>query len=207
MKIHEYQAKQILSRFDVQIPKGEVADNPSDALKIAENIGHRVVLKAQIHAGGRGKGGGIRIANNPQEAEQIAEEMIGMTLITHQTGPEGKIVKKILVEEALDIDKELYIGIVIDRTEEAPGDRKGGFRKPGTDLQGIYQSSYRFPEISGPQTRFSARTRRTDPKTSHQIHNELVHSVRSYRCFTCRDQSPVDHKTGKCISLGCKNEF
>jgi succinyl-CoA synthetase beta subunit len=120
MKIHEYQAKQILSRFDVKIPKGEVADNPSDALKIAENIGPRVVLKAHIHAGGRGKGGGVRIANDPQEAEKIAAEMIGMTLITHQTGPEGKIVKKILVEEALDIDKELYIGIVIDRAEEAP---------------------------------------------------------------------------------------
>ena len=120
MKIHEYQAKQILSRFDVQIPKGEVADTPSDALKIAESIGPRVVLKAQIHAGGRGKGGGVRIANSPQETEQIAAEMIGMTLITHQTGHEGKIVRKILVEEALDIDRELYIGIVIDRAEEAP---------------------------------------------------------------------------------------
>ncbi len=120
MKIHEYQAKQILSKFGVAIPQGEVAFNPEEAKTIAEKIGPKVVLKAQIHAGGRGKGGGIKIAKNPQEAESLAQDMIGMTLITHQTGPEGKIVKRLLVEEALDIEKELYIGIVIDRAKEAP---------------------------------------------------------------------------------------
>ncbi len=120
MKIHEYQAKQILSKYDVQIPRGEVADNPSKAREIADKIGPRVVLKAQVHAGGRGKGGGIKLAKNPQETEKIAKEMIGMTLVTPQTGPEGKLVKKILVEEALDIARELYIGIVIDRAKEVP---------------------------------------------------------------------------------------
>jgi succinyl-CoA synthetase beta subunit len=120
MKIHEYQAKQILSKYDVQIPRGEVADNPSRAREIADKIGPRVVLKAQVHAGGRGKGGGIKLAKNPQEAEKIAREMIGMTLVTPQTGPEGKLVKRILVEEALDIARELYIGIVIDRAKEVP---------------------------------------------------------------------------------------
>ncbi len=120
MKIHEYQAKQILSRFNVNIPKGEVTDSPAKAREIAEKIGPRVVLKAQVHAGGRGKGGGIKLAQDPSEAEKLAHDMIGMTLITHQTGPEGKLVKKIMVEEALDIDKELYIGIVIDRAKEAP---------------------------------------------------------------------------------------
>lgn len=120
MKIHEYQAKQILSKYDVQIPRGEVADNPSRAREIADKIGPRVVLKAQVHAGGRGKGGGIKLAKNPQETEKIAKEMIGMTLVTPQTGPEGKLVKKILVEEALDIARELYIGIVIDRAKEVP---------------------------------------------------------------------------------------
>ncbi len=120
MKIHEYQAKQILSKFGVQTPKGEVAFTPAEAKKIADKIGPRVVVKAQIHAGGRGKGGGVKIANTPQEAEALAQDMIGMTLVTHQTGPEGKIVKRILVEEALDIDRELYIGIVIDRAKEAP---------------------------------------------------------------------------------------
>jgi len=120
MKIHEYQAKQILSRYGVQIPPGEVADAPSKAREIAEKIGSKVVLKAQVHAGGRGKGGGIKLANSPQEAEKIAQEMIGMTLVTHQTGPEGKLVKRILVEKALDIAQELYVGIVIDRAKEAP---------------------------------------------------------------------------------------
>lgn len=120
MKIHEYQAKQILSKYDVPIPRGEVADNSSRAREIADKIGPRVVLKAQVHAGGRGKGGGIKLAKNPQEAEKIAQEMIGMTLVTPQTGPEGKLVKRILVEEALDIARELYIGIVIDRAKEAP---------------------------------------------------------------------------------------
>jgi succinyl-CoA synthetase beta subunit len=120
MKIHEYQAKQILSKFGVSIPRGEVAVTPAEAKEIAEKIGPRVVLKAQIHAGGRGKGGGVKIANTPQDAETLAQEMIGMTLITHQTGPEGKTVKRLLVEEALDIARELYIGIVIDRAKESP---------------------------------------------------------------------------------------
>jgi succinyl-CoA synthetase beta subunit len=120
MKIHEYQAKQILSKFGVQIPKGEVADTPEKARQISQQIGPRVVLKAQVHAGGRGKGGGIKLVNGPEEAERISQEMIGMILVTHQTGPEGKKVRRILVEEALDIDKELYIGIVIDRAKESP---------------------------------------------------------------------------------------
>jgi succinyl-CoA synthetase beta subunit len=109
-----------LSKYGVQTPKGEVAFTPAEAREIADKIGPRVVVKAQIHAGGRGKGGGVKIANNPQEAETLAQDMIGMTLVTHQTGPEGKTVKRILVEEALDIDRELYIGIVIDRAQEAP---------------------------------------------------------------------------------------
>ncbi|MGB6340923.1 MAG: ADP-forming succinate--CoA ligase subunit beta [Candidatus Aminicenantaceae bacterium] len=120
MKIHEYQAKIILSQYGVRIPRGEVAETTEKAYEIAKEIGPRVVVKAQIHAGGRGKGGGVKLANTPEEAQERAQEIIGMNLVTHQTGPEGKIVKRILVEEALDIAKELYIGIVIDRAKEAP---------------------------------------------------------------------------------------
>lgn len=120
MKIHEYQAKKILSAFSVQIPQGEVAETAEKAREIAERIGPKVVLKAQVHAGGRGKGGGIKLANSPEEAGKLAREMIGMTLVTPQTGSEGKVVRRILVEEALEIDQELYIGIVIDRAREAP---------------------------------------------------------------------------------------
>ncbi len=120
MKIHEFQAKHILKQFGVRIPRGEVAETPHRAREIAEKIGPRVVVKAQIHAGGRGKGGGVKLAATPDEAETLAGEILGMTLVTHQTGPEGKLVKRVLVEEALDIDHELYLGIVIDRAREAP---------------------------------------------------------------------------------------
>ena len=119
MKIHEFQAKSILTRYGVRIPRGDVATTPAEARAIAEKIGPRVVVKAQIHAGGRGKGGGVKLAATPAEAERLAKGMIGMTLVTHQTGPEGKVVKRVLIEEALDIARELYIGIVIDRAREA----------------------------------------------------------------------------------------
>ena len=120
MKIHEYQAKQILNRFKVSVPKGELATTAEEVRSIVDRIGPRVVLKAQVHAGGRGKGGGIKLAGSSEEAEKLARQMIGMKLVTHQTGPEGKLVRKILVEEALDIARELYLGIVIDRAKEAP---------------------------------------------------------------------------------------
>jgi succinyl-CoA synthetase beta subunit len=119
MKIHEFQAKGILARFGVPVPKGEVAATPGQAREIADRIGPRVVVKAQIQAGGRGKGGGVKVAANPAEAEDLARRMLGMTLVTHQTGPEGKTVRRLLVEEALDIRRELYVGIVIDRAREA----------------------------------------------------------------------------------------
>jgi succinyl-CoA synthetase beta subunit len=119
MKIHEYQAKQILARYGVRIPRGEVAETADAAREIAGRIGPRVVVKAQIHAGGRGKGGGVKLAATPAEAEALAARMIGMQLVTHQTGPEGKRVKRVLVEEALDIASELYLGLVIDRAREA----------------------------------------------------------------------------------------
>src|SRR5213083_1472730 len=120
MKIHEYQAKQILARYDVRIPRGEVAYNKEDARQIAERLGGTVVVKAQIHAGGRGKGGGVKLARTVDEAEQIAGRMIGMNLVTAQTGPEGRQVEKVLIEEGLDIRRELYLGIVIDRQTGRP---------------------------------------------------------------------------------------
>jgi succinyl-CoA synthetase beta subunit len=118
VKIHEYQAKKILAQFGVPIPRGEVASNPYQAYDIATRIGGTVVVKAQIHAGGRGKGGGVKLASSPAEAEKIAHEMIGMTLVTHQTGREGRKVRCVLIEEGLRIKKEYYVGIVIDRTCE-----------------------------------------------------------------------------------------
>ena len=120
MKIHEYQAKSILTRYGVRIPRGEVAFNKQDAIGIAQRLGGTVVVKAQIHAGGRGKGGGVKLARSPEEAGALTEKMIGMKLVTHQTGPEGRIVQKVLIEEGLDIRQELYLGIVIDRQTGLP---------------------------------------------------------------------------------------
>jgi succinyl-CoA synthetase beta subunit len=115
MKIHEYQAKAILAKYDVPVPRGEVAFTVAEVDTAAKNIGGSVVVKAQIHAGGRGKGGGVKIAKSAEEAAAIAEKMLGMTLVTHQTGPEGRVVQRLLVEETLPIAKELYLGIVLDR--------------------------------------------------------------------------------------------
>ena len=121
MKIHEYQAKSVLSRFGVPVPRGEVAFTAVEAADIMRRLGGDLaVVKAQIHAGGRGKGGGVKIARSPEEAERLAKQMLGMTLVTHQTGPEGKTVGRLLIEEGLQIDRELYISIVIDRAAACP---------------------------------------------------------------------------------------
>ena len=120
VKIHEYQAKQILSRFGVDVPRGEVAFSPKDASAIAGRLGGRCVVKAQIHAGGRGKGGGVKFAVDADEAETIAGRLIGMTLVTPQTGPQGRKVRRLLVEEPLEIERELYMGITLDRARGVP---------------------------------------------------------------------------------------
>jgi succinyl-CoA synthetase beta subunit len=120
MKIHEYQAKAILAQYNVPVPRGEVAFTAEDAEAAAKKIGGSVVVKSQIHAGGRGKGGGVKVAKDAAEAVAIAQKMIGMNLVTHQTGPEGRTVHRLLIEETLPIERELYLGIVLDRVQGKP---------------------------------------------------------------------------------------
>jgi succinyl-CoA synthetase beta subunit len=124
MKIHEYQAKALLRKYGVAVPHGEMAETREQAEAIAKNLfdagASRVVVKAQIHAGGRGKGGGVKIAQSVEEATEIAGKLLGMTLVTHQTGPEGRVVRRVLIEETLPIEKELYAGILVDRNEAKP---------------------------------------------------------------------------------------
>jgi len=120
MKIHEYQAKGILGQYNVPVPRGEVAFTADEAEVAAKAIGGSVVVKAQIHAGGRGKGGGVKIARDAAQAAEIARKMLGMKLVTHQTGPEGRIVQRLLIEETLPIERELYLGIVLDRAQGQP---------------------------------------------------------------------------------------
>jgi succinyl-CoA synthetase beta subunit len=121
MKIHEYQAKAILAKHGVPVPRGEVAFSAAEAADIARRLGGSVVVvKAQIHAGGRGKGGGVKLARSPQDAEKIASNMLGMTLVTHQTGPEGRVVGRVLVEEGLQMQRELYLSLLLDRAVGKP---------------------------------------------------------------------------------------
>ncbi|HMD34919.1 MAG TPA: ADP-forming succinate--CoA ligase subunit beta [Vicinamibacterales bacterium] len=130
MKIHEYQAKSVLAKYGVPVPRGEVASSASDVPDIARRLGTDVVVvKAQIHAGGRGKGGGVKLARSPEEAGKIAASMIGMTLITHQTGPEGRTVGRVLIEEGLQMQRELYLSLLLDRAAGKPvmmGSAAGG---------------------------------------------------------------------------------
>jgi succinyl-CoA synthetase beta subunit len=130
MKIHEYQAKEILRSYGVSVPKGRVAETPEEAGRIAKEIGaETIVVKAQIHAGGRGKGGGVQIVHSAREAQSAAKKILGMRLITHQTGPAGRLVRKVLIEEGLDVHEELYLGVVVDRSRACPvimASREGG---------------------------------------------------------------------------------
>ena len=120
MKIHEFQAKEILRRYGVATPRGRVAETAAEARAICEEMGGRCVVKAQIHAGGRGKGGGVKLAGSPQEAFDHASRILGMQLVTHQTGPEGQKVRRVLIEEAAAIAAEYYVAITLDRTAGRP---------------------------------------------------------------------------------------
>ena len=129
MKVHEFQAKEILKAYGVAVPRGRVARTAGEAEEVARDLGGTVVVKAQIHAGGRGKGGGIKLAKDAEEAGRVAGEILGMNLVTHQTGPRGRKVRQVLVEEASDIETELYLGIVLDRSSATLtmiGSRAGG---------------------------------------------------------------------------------
>jgi len=117
MKIHEYQAKSLLAKYGVPVPRGKMAFTVDEAEVAAKELGGNVVVKAQIHAGGRGKGGGVKLAKSAEEARQLADRILGMTLVTHQTGPEGRVVQRLLVEETLPIERELYLGITLDRAQ------------------------------------------------------------------------------------------
>src|SRR6187401_1054630 len=121
MKIHEYQGKAILAKYGVPVPQGEVAFTADEAADAAKRLGGgTVVVKAQIHAGGRGKGGGVKVVKGVDAALETARTLLGMTLVTHQTGPDGRVVGRLLVEQGLGIARELYLGLVIDRSTKRP---------------------------------------------------------------------------------------
>src|SRR3954469_23409371 len=167
MKVHEYQAKEILRRYGVPTPRGEVVESPDEARVAAKQLGGRVVVKAQIHAGGRGKGGGVKLAKDADEAAELTKKMIGMTLVTHQTGPEGRVVHKVLIEEALNIDRELYLGITLDRRIGMPvimASQHGGVAIDGGGGRASWRqvrppSGIAAPAAASRSTQSSARSR------------------------------------------------
>lgn len=120
MKVHEYQAKQLFKEFGVPVPEGRMAETVDDAFKVAEELGYPCVIKAQVHAGGRGKAGGVKLAKSKEEARKYIDDILGMNLVSQQTGAEGRLVRKILVEQGLHIASELYLAIIVDREAEMP---------------------------------------------------------------------------------------
>ena len=218
MNIHEYQAKSVLAKFGVPTPRGGVAYTPAEAESVAQAIGGNLwVVKAQIHAGGRGKAGGVKLARSPEEVKRLTEEMLGMTLVTHQTGPEGKEVKRVYIEEGSDIGEELYLSAVLDRkysTITLMGSKEGG-----VDIEEVAR---KHPEkiITVPVDPatgifpFHARTLAFGMQIPQELHAEFTRLVNGlYLAFLATDASQVEinplviTKQKKIVALDGKMNF
>jgi succinyl-CoA synthetase beta subunit len=196
VKIHEYQAKEILAKYGVPVPRGGVASTPAEAKKIAAELGGVVVIKAQVYAGGRGKGGGIKTAQSPDEAEKLANQIIGMRLVTHQTAPEGVMVDKVLVEDEGAIARELYLGIVIDSGKGLPvimASEAGGMdieevaaKTPEKILKEYIDPMIGFQPFVGRRLAFGLNLEAEQVRAAAQLIGNL------YRLFQERDCSLVE---------------
>ena len=203
MKIHEYQAKAILAQYHVPVPRGHVAYTVEEAEAAARALGGSVVVKAQIHAGGRGKGGGVKVAKDAVEAVELARKIMGMTLVTHQTGPEGRVVQRLLIEEALPIERELYLGIVLDRVQGKPV-----FMASAAGGMDIEEVAAKTPELilketmePGPGIPYQARKLAfgigippASISAAVAAMTALVQGVRCRRCVAGGDQSVHPHQ-------------
>ena len=218
MKIHEYQAKQILARFGVTVPRGEVITKREDARAVAQKLGGgTVVVKAQIHAGGRGKGGGVKLAHNPAEADALAGQILGMTLVTHQTGPEGRVVKRVLIEEGLDVARELYLGIVIDRASGRPvfmASSEGGVEIEVVAAEHPEKILKEFIDTSVGFQAFQARKLAFGLGLEGKVVNDAARLFQNlYRAFEATDASLVEinpfviTRDGRALALDAKMNF
>jgi succinyl-CoA synthetase beta subunit len=217
MKIHEYQAKQIMSEYGVPVPRGRVVSTPREARQVAQELGVPVVVKAQIHAGGRGKGGGIKLADTPAQAEKAARQIIGMRLVTHQTGPEGRIVKKVLVEEQVQAERELYLGIVIDSGSARPvvmASEAGGVdieevaaRSPEKIHKAFVDPAVGFQPYEGRQLAFATNLGSDLLRPAGELMSGL------YKAFAAKDASLVEMNPlvvtsdGRLLALDAKMNF
>ncbi|MBI4489969.1 MAG: ADP-forming succinate--CoA ligase subunit beta [Deltaproteobacteria bacterium] len=217
MNIHEYQAKEILKRFGIPVPRGRVASAPQEAAAIARELGAPCVLKAQIHAGGRGKAGGIKLAGSPEEAEKKAEEILGKKLVTHQTGPQGRVVKRLLVEEGLNIGREIYLGLVLDRSASRPSLLASA--EGGVEIEEIAQRNPEkiLKEVIDPAVGllpFQGRRLAYGLGLPHEQAGALVSLLQGlYRSFTELDCSLAEinplvlTRDGKLVALDAKMNF
>jgi succinyl-CoA synthetase beta subunit len=217
MKIHEYQAKQILARFDVAVPRGEVAYTPEEARHVAERLGGTVVVKAQIHAGGRGKAGGVKVARNAKEAEAIADAMLGKKLVTPQTGPEGRVVRRVLVEEGLEIARELYLGVVIDRARERPvfmASSEGGVEieivaaeHPEKILKECVDPAVGFQPFQGRKLAFGLGLEAAQVNEATRFFSSLYHAFEATDASLAEINPLVVTRDGRVLALDAKMNF
>ena len=217
MKIHEYQAKGILRRYHVPVPRGEVAFSAEEARRIAQELGGKVVVKAQIHAGGRGKGGGVKIAKDADEAANLASQIIGMTLVTHQTGPEGRLVKRVLIEETLPIERELYLGIVLDRKLEKPvfmASRAGGMeieevaaKTPRLILKEVMEPGFGLLDFQAKRLAFGMKVPPGSVDAVAQAMTALAETYLSTDASLVEINPFVLTEDGKAVALDAKMDF
>ena len=218
MNIHEYQAKEILRRYNVAVPRGKVAFTAEEAVAAAEELGGKIfVVKAQIHAGGRGKAGGVKIAKSVDEVRELASKMIGMKLVTHQTGPEGKEVRRVLIEEGIDIARELYLGIVLDRAVSKlvfMASTEGGveIEKIATEKPEAILKEYVDPKI-GLQPFQARKIAFGLGLEGDQVKNAVKFIASLYKAFTESDASLAEinplvvTSDGKVLALDAKMNF
>ena len=217
MKIHEYQAKQTLAKFGTPTPRGGVACSPEEARAVAERLGGTVVVKAQIHAGGRGKAGGVKLAHDADEAARIANEMLGRKLVTIQTGPEGRVVKKVLIEEGLEVARELYLGLVIDRATGRPvfmASSEGGVEIEGVAAEHPEKILKEFIDPALGLEAFQARKLAFGLELGPKLVNDAVRFFSSlYQAMLATDASLVEinpfvvTRDGRLLALDAKMNF
>jgi succinyl-CoA synthetase beta subunit len=217
VKIHEYQAKQILAEFKVPVPRGRVAKTAEEARKVAEELGDKVVVKAQVHAGGRGKGGGIKLADSPQQAGEVAGQIIGMQLVTPQTGPEGRKVKSVLVEEQQEVERELYLAVLVDNAVGWPvmmASAAGGVeieevaaRTPEAIHRANIDPAVGFQPFQGRQLAFALDLGGDLLRPATSLMGGLYRAFASKDCSLAEINPLVVTKDGRLLALDAKMNF
>jgi succinyl-CoA synthetase beta subunit len=219
VKIHEYQGKAVLAQYGVPVPKGKVAYTVDEAVEAAKGLGLPVVVKAQIHAGGRGKGGGVKLAKSVEECEAIAKAMLGMTLRTHQTGPEGRVVKRLLIEQGVDLSgsREMYLAILVDRATAGrcswPSTQGGmeieevAAKDPKAILKEAVDPAVGLPPVPGAQARLSAWVSRPRSSRRRPALAVALQGLRGARTRRSSSQPVPDHEGGDVLALDAKVGF